>query len=378
MKDAIEQYLPWFILKNIPSLGNQAAKDLIDTYKDPETILALSPRELKQVKGLSFHTINALTHYESHVEKARAQLVALLEHSMGILTLNDPAYPALLRQIPDPPLLLTCAGDILPGKQDAACIAIVGSRTPTDYGLKAARAFSSALGKAGFVIVSGMARGIDSAAHQGALEAGATTVAVLGSGLGNVYPPENKDLFNEIQKNGAILSEFPLDAPPLGAHFPVRNRIIAGMTLGTLVIEAAKKSGSLITARLACEYNREVFAMPGSIYSAKSTGTHELLKNGATLIENHKDVIEQLQGLIRRDIPEPKDKKEQEIHSVSMDKDTAVIDEIIGPYPVHIDRIIEKSAMHSARVNAILLELELSGRITKHPGNYFSRTTATG
>ncbi len=342
LKDTIEQYLPWFILKNIPSLGNRAAKDLIETYKNPETILALSPRELRQVKGLSFGTINALTHYESHVEKARTQLAALLEHSIGILTLNDPAYPALLKQIPDPPLILTCAGDILSRRKDAACIAIVGSRTPTEYGQKAARAFASALGKAGFVIVSGMARGIDSAAHRGALDAGAATIAVLGSGLGNVYPPENKNLFKDIQKNGAILSEFPFDAPPLGAHFPVRNRIIAGMTLGTLVIEAAKKSGSLITARLACEYNREVFAMPGSIYSAKSTGTHELLKNGAVLIENQKDVIEELRNLIQENMPEAETKEDKEQpHCVSMDRDTAALDAIIGPYPVHIDTIIE-------------------------------------
>ncbi len=372
----MEQYLSWFTLKHIPFLGNQAARELIDTYGNPKAIFSLSRDELKQIKGLSFQTINALSRYESYEEKARAELMPLLENSVGILTLNDPDYPALLRQIPDPPLILTYTGNGLCKKQDAACIAVVGSRTPTDYGRKAARDFSSALGKAGFMIVSGMARGIDTAAHQGALDAGADTIAVLGSGLGNIYPPENRPLFDRIQKNGAVLSEFPLDAPPLGAHFPVRNRIIAGMSLGTLVIEAAKKSGSLITARLACEYNREVFAMPGSIYSAKSTGTHDLLKNGATLVENEADVIEQLRHLIHKNIPESKKNKDKEPHCVSMDRDTAVIDKIIGPYPVHIDAIIETSAMPSARVNAILLELELAGEITKHPGNYFSRTTA--
>ncbi len=376
MQDAIEQYLPWFTLKHIRFLGSQAAKKLIETYGNPKAVFSLSGNELRQIKGLSFQTINALSRYESCEKKARTELMPLLENSVGILTLNDPDYPALLRQIPDPPLILTGKGDRLRKIQEAACISIVGSRTPTDYGLQSARDFSSALGKAGFTIVSGMARGIDSTAHQGALDAGASTIAVLGSGLGNIYPPENKPLFDRIQKNGAILSEFSLDAPPLGAHFPVRNRIIAGMSLGTLVIEAAKKSGSLITARLACEYNREVFALPGPIYSAKSKGTHELLKNGAALVENETDVIEQLQGLIHKETPESEDKKEKESHSVSMDKDTEVIDKIIGPYPVHIDVIIEKSAMHSAKVNAILLELELAGRITKHPGNYFSRTTA--
>ncbi len=377
MQEDIEKYLPWFILKHIPSIGNRAAKDLIDAHGDPEHIFRLSASKLAETTKLSSRTIHALTHPGEYRETAIKELEALLAAtpSITILPLNHPFYPALLKQIPDPPIVLTCAGDMICREKEMACIGIVGSRSATSYGMEAAAHFARELGKAGFTIVSGMARGIDSAAHWGALEAGANTVAVLGSGLGKIYPPEHKNLFQKIRENGSVLSEFALDAAPLPAHFPVRNRIIAGMSLGVLVVEAAQKSGSLITARLSCEYNREVFAIPGSIVSAKSSGTHFLLKQGAILVENTQDIVDELKNLAYEHIPsyEP-EKKKGAPPSISMDKETACVYNTIGPYPVHIDTIIETCAMESARVSAILLDLELSKKITRHPGNYFSRT----
>ncbi len=378
MQEDIDKYLPWFTLKHIPSLGNRAAKDLIDAHGDPEHIFRLSASKLSQTTKLSSKAVQALTHSKECEKTAKKELEVLLaaRDSITILPLNHPFYPSLLKQIPDPPIVLTCAGDMICREKGMACIGIVGSRSATAYGMDAAAHFARELGKAGFTIVSGMARGIDSAAHWGALEAGANTVAVLGSGLDKIYPPEHKDLFQNIREKGSVLSEFAMDAAPLPAHFPIRNRIIAGMSLGVLVVEAAQKSGSLITARLACEYNREVFAIPGSIASAKSSGTHFLLKQGAVLVENTQDIVDELKNLAYEHIQfqEPREKKKGSSPPAAMDKKTIVVYEAVGPYPVHIDTIMATCSMESAEVSTILLDLELSNKITRHPGNYFSLT----
>jgi DNA processing protein len=218
-----------------------------------------------------------------------------------------------------------------------------------------------------------MARGIDTAAHEGALAAEGHTIAVLGSGLQNIYPAINRDLFHQIAKRGAVISEFPLDTEPDAHNFPRRNRIISGMALGTVVVEATKNSGSLITARLAVEQNREVFAVPGSIESYKSKGTHALIKQGAKLVENVADIFEEIAHLVS--VPAERDLSAQggkTSLSLSLSSEEATVFESLGPYPVHIDEIVRKLDMQPGKISSLLLQLELKGVVRQSPGKYFS------
>ncbi len=271
---------PWFFLKSVPGIGNLLAKRLIDQFKSPHHIFQASDAELLQVDGITSRHINAIKSHKMPA-KVKAELELVVRKGYQIVTLTDSNYPQLLRQIPDPPPFLYVNGrlDNAPEK-----LAVVGSRSATGYGLTTTRDLSANLASLGITIVSGMARGIDTAAHEGALRAKGKTVAVLGSGLERIYPAENINLCHRIAETGAVVSEFPLLTKPEAHNFPIRNRIISGMSLGTVVVEATKKSGSLITARLAAEQNREVFAVPGSIQSFKSVGTHTLIKQGAKLV----------------------------------------------------------------------------------------------
>ena len=366
MNTKAETYLPWFILRQIPCLGNQLTAQLIQTFGTPENILCARSDALQCVDGIGPGIAGHIQAHDRYRPAALAELNRIKALGLHILTLNDPLYPALLRQIPDPPAVLTYIGSVDP---IAPCIAIVGSRRATAYGLNTAGHLAASLARRGFTVASGMARGIDTAAHKGALNAGGNTVAVLGSGLNQIYPKENKALFFRIRNHGAVVSEFLPDAPPLARHFPVRNRLIAGISVGTLVVEAAAKSGSLITARLAGEYNREVFAVPGSIISAKSRGTHALLKQGAKLVENEMDIVDELHQFVH---PAPDPGPVPEKKTVCMDKTQGLVYNHLEPYPRHIDAIIESTGMDSGTVAATLLDLELSGLIQRHPGNYYS------
>lgn len=372
MSDFINKYLPWFTLREIPMLGNIMYKKLIDHFQTPENILSASKKQLSQIDKMSSKILEGIAQYKTFAPAAKKELENLYCRHINIVTFNDPDYPPLLKHIADAPPFLTYLGTM---DNTAPCIAIVGSRTATSYGLNTAGNLACKLAKTGFQIVSGMARGIDTAAHKGALNANGKTIAVLGSGLNNIYPKENKNLFNTISQNGTVFSEFKLDAEPLAANFPRRNRIIAGLSCGTIVVEAAKRSGSLITARLAGEYNREVFAVPGSIASKKSEGTHSLLKQGAKLVETEIDIIDELHHLIH-----PKNKKltanplqkqiSTQFKEIKTDQD--MILQLIEPYPVHIDVLIEKSGLMPSLVSSVLFDLEIDGKITRHQGNYYS------
>lgn len=362
-------YLPWFILRDTPMVGCQLYNRLIRHFKTPEAVLGAKASQLAAVKGISRKAIANIQHPGPWAAAAETEIRLLLDTGCGVMTLNDPAYPHLLKQIPDPPPILTFLGIPDP---DAPCIAIVGSRNATSYGLNTARYLGRRLAENGFCIVSGLARGIDTAAHQGALDVGGKTIAVLGSGLKKIYPKENRDLFYRIRESGALFSEFKLDTDPYPYNFPVRNRVIAGLSTGTIVVEAERKSGSLITARLAAEYNREVFAIPGSIKSRKSQGTHALLKQGAKLVENETDVMDELIQFVHVKTAESKTEKQAPLG----DANKQVIVNLLDPYPKHIDRIILESRMKSGAVSALLLELELAGRVTYHPGNFYSTLEA--
>jgi DNA processing protein len=255
----------------------------------------------------------------------------------------------------------------------SANLAVVGSRNATGYGLSTTKDLCRSLAAHKLTIVSGMARGIDTAAHEGALAARGKTIAVLGSGLERIYPVENRRLFQRIAENGAVVSEFPLMAGPEAHHFPIRNRIISGMSLGTVVVEATRKSGSLITARLAAEQNREVFAVPGSIQSFKSAGSHTLIKQGAKLVEHAQDVIEELVPLVpdnQRLENNSADLAKKKMASLSDDE--ARVYQALDPYPVHIDDLARKISMEPGQLLSMLLKLELNGMVQQSPGKLFA------
>jgi len=278
-----------------------------------------------------------------------------------VITLGDPRYPPSLLQTADPPLLLYAQGrcELL----QAQSLAIVGSRNPTPQGRENAHAFAAHFSRAGLTIVSGLALGIDGAAHAGALEGPASTIAVVATGLDEVYPRRHRELARRIARQGLLISEYAPGTPPLAENFPVRNRIIAGLTRGTLVVEAALQSGSLITARLAVEAGRDVFAVPGSIHSPQSRGCHALIKQGAKLVDRAEDVLEELQAS-SPDEP-PKD-------DTAGEKSDPVLD-ALGYEPVALDALMARTGWPAAELNVRLLDLELEGRVARLPGQLFQR-----
>ena len=292
------------------------------------------------------------------------------------ITLGDTAYPANLREVPAPPERLYVRGAL--AQDDALAIAIVGSRAATPYGVAVAERLGADLAARGVTVVSGLARGIDSAAHRGALRAGGRTIAVLGSGVDVIYPPENRPLAGEIEKSGALVSQFAPGTRPLAGYFPARNRVIAGLSLGVVVVEAAEKSGSLITAGLAGEMGREVMAVPGPLTSPKSVGAHRLIQDGAALIQGWEDVRGQLPLRWRdriRALP-----LHGEAHGEPLpeaDTDANLLLRIIGEEPVGIDSIIEKSGMAVGRASALLVTLEVEGRIRQLDGKRFMQVRLT-
>ena len=262
----MEQLIPWFTLKSVNGIGNLLFKRLIDYFKSPAIVLQAPRTKLLMVKGMSDRLATAIKHHKIQ-KQVLADLEQTLKKGFSIIPLSHPDYPPLLREIPDPPPFLYVYGHLHPS---ISMIAVVGSRNPTKYGISTTRRLCAELAGLEITIVSGMARGIDSAAHYGALFGKGQTIAVLGSGFNQIYPAENRKLFRQIGENGAVITEFSLNTKPEAYNFPARNRIISGISLGTLVVEATRRSGSLITARLAAEQNREVFAVPGSIQSFKT------------------------------------------------------------------------------------------------------------
>ncbi|MEN8212421.1 MAG: DNA-processing protein DprA, partial [Thermodesulfobacteriota bacterium] len=368
MSNSFEKYLPWLILREIPLLGNRVYKKLINEFQNPEKILQAPRSQLKLIDKISAKTVDGIINHKKYHNPAKKELELIFNKNIKIVTITDPLYPPLLKEIPDPPPFLTYLGQL---ENTAPCISVVGSRNATSYGLSTSENLSYNLALKGFQIVSGLARGIDSMAHKGALRADKKTIAVMGSGLNKIYPRENRYLFDEIAAKGTILSEFKINSDPLPKNFPIRNRIIAGLSCGSIIVEAAQRSGSLITARLANEYNREVFAVPGSIKSKKSQGTHSLLKQGAKLVENEMDIIDELHHFIhtKNSCSHSSFQQKSTINSKS---DKYKIIKLLEPYPVHIDVLIEKSKTDSSTVTSQLLDLELEGHVIRHQGNYYS------
>ena len=286
------------------------------------------------------------------------------------ITPLDDAWPALLQQIPGPPDTLYVNGN--PELLHLPALAIVGSRNPTDGGERNAFEFARHLGGAGFCIVSGLAQGIDAAAHRGALAAGAPTVAFLGHGIDRVYPAVNRKLAHQVAASGALVSEFPLGTHPQRNLFPQRNRLISGLCLGTLVIEAARRSGSLITARLAGEQGREVFALPGSIHNPMSRGCHQLIRQGAKLVETADDIIAELAPIVGHLLQLTVQSSESVDETLSTDSGYGELLEVLGHDPSSADEIAERSGLTIDQVSSMLLILELEGKIEKQSGGRYS------
>ena len=360
----MESCIQWLGLKTVPGVGNRLFLNLIQHFGELAKVFSASRGELLQVEGVNARLVSAIQDYKIPRE-VEEDLSLAEKNGVRIITFSDPDYPTLLRHIHDPPPVLYVYGSLHP---DSLNIAIVGSRNATPYGRTVTEDLSGDLIRRGFTVVSGMARGIDSAAHIGALTAGGKTIAVLGCGLGTIYPAENKKLFHRIAENGAVISEFPFLTSPEAHNFPIRNRIISGLSLGAVIVEATHQSGSLITARLAAEQGREVFAVPGSITSFKSMGTHRLIKQGAKLVEHVDDIVEELN--IAQPIPSVHIKEEPTIPLTPEEK--RIIDEL-SPYPVHIDKLVRRLSLSAAHVSGTLLQLELKGLVTQSPGKFFAR-----
>jgi DNA processing protein len=363
---------PWFSLKSVPGIGNHLFKRLLNAFSTPQGVFEATREELLQIEGVTSRIITALRNHKPS-ENLQRELDQSQQHGFQIVTMLDSAYPRLLREIPDPPPYLYVYGKLDDSPKN---IAVVGSRHATAYGINTARDLCKDLAALGITIVSGMARGIDTSAHEGALMGKGKTVAVLGCGLDRIYPAENCTLYHRISENGAVVSEFALKTEPEAHNFPIRNRIISGISLGTVVVEASKKSGSLITARLAAEQNREVFAVPGSVQSFKSIGTHTLIKQGAKLVEHAQDVIEELSPFLDTQMPiiaaELKQPDETVGIKASLSPEEAFVHQILGPYPEHIDDLVRKTSMETGKLSSILLKLELKGIVQQSPGKLFS------
>ena len=351
----------WVALSMAPGIGCVLFKRLVEVFGSPEAVLKASSKELERIEGVGPKVITALRRYDWK-STAEKELRSLEKIGGRILTWQDDEYPARLKEIYDPPPVLYLLGKVAP--QDRRAVAVVGSRYPTTYGKIAAEKIAFGLGKLGITVVSGLARGVDSCAHQGALAAGGRTVGVLGCGIDLIYPPENRDLFQKVADRGAVVSEFPLKTPPDSDHFPIRNRLISGISLGVVVVEATLRSGSLITARFALEQGREVYALPGNVDSARSEGTNRLIKQGAKLVMTAEDIVEEILPHLR-EAPPPEPPKP--VLSPEEDKLLSVLER----EALHIDAIALRIGWPIARVSAVLLTLELAGHVKQLPGMRF-------
>lgn len=363
-------------LSLVPGLGTRTQDCLWKITHDLPGILAMRSREL-EAHGVPSEAAVAISsrRYRSMAEEIhdwtrREKCAAVIRGS--------PEYPALLEEIFDPPLILYCRGCL--NLMNSPAIAIVGTRRPTFYGMQMAQGLAHELACRGLVVVSGLARGIDASAHRGSLEAGGITAAVLGCGIDVVYPREHGRLTLEIAEHGALISEFPPGTSPAPQNFPVRNRIISGMSLGTVIVEASEYSGSLITARLAMEQNREVFAVPGNLTSPQSFGPNFLIKQGAKLVQVWRDVVEELPAEVRHGILAREDTRKASTPGLDLltEEQSKILGLIQVDRATQFDSILPKSGLEISKLSEVLLDLEMRGRIRQVPGNLFVKVAHHG
>lgn len=352
----------WLRLTAVPGLGGETQRKLLKAFGLPDAIFGAGFSALSAIVGPRL--AEALLHHDATAMIETATTWAR-EPGNHIVTLADPAYPKALLDHADPPALLYAKGRIELFNRPA--LAVVGSRNATRQGEANAEAFAEAIARAGITIISGLALGIDAAGHRGALKADAATIAVIGTGSDRIYPARNEALARSIAERGLVVSEFPLGTPPIASNFPRRNRLIAGLGMGCLVVEAAQRSGSLITARLAAEMGMEVFAIPGSIHSPLARGCHALIRQGAKLVESAQDVLEELRWEHKADALKETDDARQ------VSGDDALLLELLGHDPCSADVLIEKSGLTADNVLAMLTALELDGHVAHLPGGLYQR-----
>jgi DNA processing protein len=359
----------WLVLYHAPGLGALSLLRLVDRFGGAGELIQASAEQL-QSSGLSPETVAWIRQPDREpIDRDLAWLELPNNH---ILTLRSPAYPPLLLQIPDPPPLLYVHGNV--ASLSSLQLAMVGSRNPTVSGRRTASNFAGCLAQAGLTVSSGLALGIDTASHTGALAVNKPTLAVMGTGLDRVYPAANRELAHRIAEHGALVSEFPIGTPPRAENFPRRNRIISGLSLGTLVVEAATRSGSLISARCAAEQGREVFAIPGSIHNPLSRGCHALIRQGAKLVETAQDVLDELGPLAATGTAIPKLTRDGngDAHP-ELSADYIQLLDLMGYTHTSIDTLVETSGLTPAQVSSMLLQLELKGFIASSPGGLYNR-----
>jgi DNA processing protein len=364
--------LEWMSLSFASGLGVSSYWRLIKHFHSPAAVLTASRKELLQVPGIRERQIAGLFPQSDLLQRGQEELERLAVFGAVAVSYDCHEYPSILKQLVDPPPVLYVSGnkELLKGP----AIAMVGSRTATAYGKRTAFSLARDLASFSVTVVSGLALGIDTESHTGVIAGGGLTVAVLGCGLDVVYPPQNRSLYRHIAQNGALVSEYPFGTRPEGFRFPARNRIIAGLSAGVVVVEAAKRSGSLITAQIALDYGREIFAVPGQVDSFKSEGAHWLLKQGAKLVQRVDDIVEELGVNCTRRFDE---KNTSEIESdLDIDPDAVALLAHIDPYPQVRQSLIEKTGLVPARVSELLLFLELEGLIEMLPGDQLRRISA--
>ena len=364
---------PWLMLRAIPGVGDAILLKLVQAMGSPDAVLSATAAGLEGI-GCRPSLIEAIHHGPdaNAVTELDRELVALQHRQITVLTYLDPQYPALLKTIPDPPPLLYLQGTLL--ESDRHAVAIVGTRKVSSAGRVLAEELACELAGMGFTIVSGLARGVDAAAHRGALAGKGRTLAVMGCGLDRTYPADHGSLRAQIERQGAVLSELPLGSAPHSYHFPRRNRIISGLSLGVVVTEAAVESGSLITARLAGEQGREVFAVPGFVKAENSRGPNSLLKDGARLVESAQDILDELLPQLdtafrerlgdRARVPRP---------AMQLGTEEAMVYDALSVLPQSVDDVIRRSGLPAAQVAALLLSLELKNCVRQLPGNEYVR-----
>jgi len=363
----LEKLKYWVGFNLVPRIGPMRFKALLEHFGDLEVAWKASVEELRQA-GLDRRALENLLAFRRKVSLDE-EMARIERMGVRVLTWEDPAYPPRLRQIHAPPPVLYVKGDILP--RDEWAVSVVGTRRPTVYGREAARFLASGLARNGVTVVSGLARGIDSIAHRAALEAGGRTIAVLGSGIDIIYPPEHRNLARAIAEHGAVITEYPLGTRPEGSNFPPRNRIISGLCLGVVIVEAGRGSGALITADYAAEQGREVFAVPGSIFSKASEGTNQLIQQGAKLVLSVADILEELnltmvtqQVEARQLIPE--------------NETEALLLQYLSAEPTHVDEIRRRSGLPIATVSSTLALMELKGMVRQVGGMHYVLARESG
>ncbi len=364
--------IAWLTLKRIPDLGNRSLLRLVQALGSPTAVLDADEKTLERVPGLRSKARYALSK-GSRPAAPVEELQTLRDLGIRMISILDAGYPANLKEIQDPPAVLFCLGEL--EARDLVAIAVVGSRAASPAGMCFTERLCTDLASSGVTVVSGFAVGIDAAAHRGALRGGGRTLAVLGCGIDVAYPRPHADLRKKVVEKGALLSEFLLGTPPAPAHFPQRNRIISGLSLGVVVVEAAHRSGSLITARFALEQGREVFAVPGMARHFRSVGPHGLLKQGAKLVESAEDILEEIRPLLRTAAPDcspagataPADVDA----TLGLSTEETGIVRVLGSNPVHIDEIARMTALPASQLSALLVGLELRGLVRQLVGKYF-------